>query len=117
MQLGDDSLGSIGPNCPKNLTLMNSARKFKGRLNRPEAERRPEKISDEMARISAPMFPHTKKLEPSFCWEFVLQNVSIRDRGGKKNKIAKVRQTVNLSSDWPMATPAGASLVDNESTD
>jgi hypothetical protein len=70
---------------------MNSARKFKGRLNRPEAERRPEKFRDVIARFSAPIFPHTKKPEPSFCWDFVLQNVSIRDRGGKKNKIAKVR--------------------------
>jgi hypothetical protein len=67
---------------------MISTMKFMGRLRRPEAERRPEQISDKIARTSAPIFPHTKKPNPSFCWEFVLQNVSIRYKGQKKNKMA-----------------------------
>jgi hypothetical protein len=71
------------------LTLMISTKKFMVRLNRARGGVLPEKNSDKTARISAPIFPHIKNPNRSFCWEFVLQNVSIRDIGHKKNKIAR----------------------------
>jgi hypothetical protein len=65
---------------------MISTSKSRSRVNRPAAERRPEKIADKTLRVNAPIFPNSKRADTRFCWEFVLQNVSIRDKGKKKNK-------------------------------
>jgi hypothetical protein len=59
---------------------------FLGRMSRPAAERGPYKISGKISLAISPLFPNSESAHARFCWEFVLQNVSIRDKAKKKNK-------------------------------